>query len=73
MKSLRFGTVRCFNTRSGHGWIMPDDGSHEISVQQAAVNDAGIGQLAAGQVVGFHVTDGHLRTAVDLWATWSNR
>ena len=74
---MRFGTVRCFNRQFGQGWITPDDGGREVAVQQAAVNDAGLGQLAVGQVVGFHIADGianeHHRTAVDLWATWSNR
>ncbi len=43
-------------------------------MQQAAVNDAGLGQLAAGQIVGFKLVAKRLdRVAVDLWATWSNR
>ncbi len=69
---MKFGTVRCFDCKRGEGWIMPDDGSHDIIVQQTAVNDAGLGQLARGQTLGFHIADGQ-RTAVDLWATWSNR
>jgi len=69
---MTFGTVRCFDCRTGEGWITPDDGSRDISVQQAAVNEAGLGQLATGQTVGFHIA-ARQRTAVDLWATWSNR
>lgn len=72
MKSIKFGTVRCFNSRTGEGWITPEDGGRDIGVRQAAVLHAGLGQLAEGQTLGFYVADGN-RTAVDLWATWSNR
>lgn len=71
---MKFGTVRTYDCRSGHGWIAPDDGGNDIVVRQDAVNNAGLGQLSADQKIGFHVAAGrHGATAVDLWATWSNR
>ena len=72
LKHMNFGTVRCFDSSSGEGWITPDDGGRDIFVHQSAVDCARLGQLARGQTLGFHLADGQ-RTAVDLWATWSNR
>lgn len=72
MNNLNFGTVRCFDTRTGEGWIIPDDGSHDIVVKQAAIDRARLGQLADGQTLGFQL-DEKRRAAVELWATWSNR
>ena len=69
-----FGTVRCYDCRVGRGWIQPDDGSGEIPVKQAAVSQAGLGQLAPEQRIGFHIETGwESRFATHLWATWSNR
>ena len=72
MKSIKFGTVRCYDHGKGEGWITPEDGGRDIGVRQAAVTRAGLGQIAKGQTLGFLVANGS-RTAVDLWATWSNR
>ena len=72
MKLTKFGTVRCYKPRTGQGWITPDDGTRDVRVYPVAVNDAGLGQLAIGQTVGFTVS-GRRPHAVDLWATWSNR
>ena len=69
---MKFGTVRCFDTLTGEGWITPDDGGRDISVRRPAVLQANLGQLARGQTLGFHVA-GDNPTATDLWATWSNR
>jgi|GEM_PF-3117352 len=69
-----FGTVRCYDCRVGRGWIQPDDGSGEIAVKQAAVSQAGLGQLAPEQRLGFRIETGRKsRFATHLWATWSNR
>ncbi len=69
-----FGTVRCYDCRVGRGWIQPDDGSSEIAVKQAAVSQAGLGQLAPEQRLGFRIETGRKsRFATHLWATWSNR
>ena len=69
-----FGTVRCYDCRAGQGWIQPDDGSGAIAVTQAAVSQAGLGQLAPEQRLGFCIETGRrVRLATHLWATWSNR
>ena len=74
MKIEQFGTVRCYDSGAGLGWIAPDDGGGEIAVYQAAVCAAGLGQLADNQKIGFEIAAGpHGRRAVGLWATWSNR
>ena len=71
---MMFGTVRCYDCRVGRGWIQPDDGSGEIAVKQAAVSQAGLGQLAPEQRLGFRIETGRkCRFATHLWATWSNR
>lgn len=69
---MKFGTVRCYDSHTGEGWITPQDGGHDIAVGSGAVTNARLGQLAKGQTVGFHIAPDH-REAVDLWATWSNR
>ena len=68
------GTVRYYDIQIGQGWIAPDGGGSDISVNQAAVNAAGLGQLISNQKIGFEVNAGPSgRSAVDLWATWANR
>lgn len=74
MRHNSFGTVRYYDSQIGQGWIAPDDGGGDISVNQAAVNAAGLGQLVSNQKIGFEVNAGPSgRSAVDLWATWANR
>lgn len=72
LRTLKFGTVKCYDSLAGSGWITPDDGSRDVAVRQAAVNRACLGQIARGQTLGFNISEQN-RTAVDLWATWSNR
>lgn len=72
MNPIVFGTVRCFDTKTGSGWISPNSGGPDISVRPAAISHANLGQLSKGQTLGFSVHKDN-RTAVDLWATWSNR
>lgn len=69
---MKFGTVKCYNAKTGKGWISPADGSRDIPVNANAVDNARIGQLSPGQMLGFSVTSRD-NSAVDLWATWSNR
>ncbi len=69
---VKFGTVKSFDHLSGRGWITPEDGGHDIAVNRAAVKKARLGQICEGQTLGFHVSGG-TPSAVDLWATWSNR
>lgn len=74
MRHEQFGTVRCYDSRVGQGWIAPDDGGIDIAVYQAAINAAGLGQLARNQKIGYKVHAGPSGPrAVGLWATWSNR
>ena len=71
---MRFGTVRCYDCQVGFGWIKPNDGGHEVAVNESSVKSAGLGQLAAGQILGFQVGAGQRGpVAINLWATWSNR
>ena len=72
MNSMIFGTVRCFDPKLGTGWISPKNGDPDIRILQSAINHANLGQIAIGQTLGFNVADAN-RTAVNLWATWSNR
>jgi len=69
---MKFGIVRCFDCSREEGWITPQDGTRDIPVHQKAVKEAGVGQLAEGQTIGFYI-DEQKGSAVDLWATWSNR
>jgi CspA family cold shock protein len=74
LRQEQFGTVRCYDSQSGMGWIAPEDGGGDIAVYAAAVNAAGLGQLASNQKIGFEVSAGPRgRRATGLWATWSNR
>lgn len=72
MNSMIFGTVRCFDPKKGTGWISPENGDADIKILQSEINHANLGQIAKGQTLGFNVA-GANRTAVNLWATWSNR
>lgn len=71
---MHFGTVRTFDPVTQTGLITPDHGVPAIAIDRGAVARAGLGQLAAGQRLGFSVKK-HRRglRAVDLWATWSGR
>ena len=72
MNSMIFGTVRSYDGNLGKGWISPDNGDPDVSVSQSAINRANLGTISQGQTLGFNVARGR-RTAIDLWATWSNR
>ncbi|SDR22327.1 cold shock domain-containing protein [Pseudovibrio sp. Tun.PSC04-5.I4] len=72
MNLVQFGTVKSFDHLAGKGWITPDDGSHDIMVKRAAVKKARLGQICEGQTLGFRVS-GTASSAIDLWATFSNR
>ena len=72
MKEMSFGIVRGYDFQTGEGWIIPNDGSNDIQITRSAVENARLGQIAVGQTLGFHLSETG-RTAVNLWATWSNR
>lgn len=74
MRHEQFGTVRCYDSRVGRGWIEPDDGGSDIAVYQAAIDAAGLGLLVSNQKIGYKIYAGSSGPrAVGLWATWSNR
>ena len=68
------GSVKYFDLTKGFGVIAPDGDKSEIIVYQLDVDQAGLGQLAARQKLGFDVVAcrGGSR-AVNLWATFDDR
>jgi cold shock CspA family protein len=71
---MHFGTVCTFDPVTQTGLILPDQGRATIAIDRDAVARAGLGQLAAGQRLGFNVEMRRRGSrAVDLWATWSGR
>lgn len=72
MSYTHFGTVRCYDSMTGEGLIAPHDGSGDVHVGRSAVRQAGLGQIAPGQVLGFAIGR-NSRRAENLWASWSNR
>lgn len=47
------GIVRSFDSSKGYGFIRPDDGSRDVFVDAATVEQAGMGALQAGQKVSY--------------------
>ena len=71
---MTIGTVQYFNPSKGFGLISTEDGSADIAVYQSEVNQARLGQLAAGQKLSFNIDSCHTRPkAIDLWATFGDR
>ena len=52
------GTVKCFNSQKGNGFIQPDDGSKDVFVHISAVERSGIGYLSEGQKISYEVESG---------------
>ncbi|MBT2588559.1 cold-shock protein [Arthrobacter sp. ISL-95] len=52
------GTVRCFNSEKGFGFIAPDEGSIEVFVHYTAVLSGDYWTLEQNQRVQFAVTEG---------------
>ena len=64
------GTVKCFNTIKGYGFIQPDDGGGDVFVHISAVERAGLGALNEGQKVSYELKEERGKTAaVDLRAS----
>jgi len=50
------GTVKCFNSQKGYGFIQQDDGGADMFVHISAVERAGLRELHEGQKVSYEVT-----------------
>jgi CspA family cold shock protein len=71
---MHFGTVKTFDPVRQTGLIIPEQGRRPIRIDRDAVARAGLGQVAAGQRLGFSLArDRRGPRAIDLWATWSGR
>jgi len=51
------GTVKCYNSSKGYGFIAPEDGSKDIFVHATALEASGVSNLNEGDVVSFEVED----------------
>ena len=47
------GTVKWFNRASGYGFIVPDDGGHDLYVRTGSIDGASLATLSAGERVEF--------------------
>ena len=71
---MTIGTVIYFNPSEGHGLISTEDGARDVAVYQSEVNQARLGQLAAGQKLSFDIELCKAKQkAINLWATFGNR
>jgi cold shock protein len=52
------GTVKRFDSKTGEGFLSPDDGSGDVFVHASALKASGLRGLKAGQRVEFKVTQG---------------
>ena len=52
------GTVKWFNNSKGYGFILPDDGDHEIFAHYSSIDMDGYKTLKAGQSVTFETEHG---------------
>jgi cold shock protein len=53
------GTVKSFDAARGFGFIVPDDGGHDVFVHVTAVQRAGLGILLEGARVTFDLILNH--------------
>ncbi len=71
---MTFGIVKHYNVNNGRGLIASEDDKNDIAVYQSEIDRAGLGQIAARQVLGFDIADSVSGPkAVNLWATYGNR
>jgi CspA family cold shock protein len=58
------GTVKCFNTQKGYGFIQPEGGGgRDIFVHISAVERAGLITLREGQQIEYELQDNRGKTA----------
>ena len=58
------GTVKCFNTQKGYGFIQPEGGGgRDIFVHSSAVERAGLITLREGQQIEYELQDNRGKTA----------
>ena len=51
------GTVKCFNTAKGFGFVQPEDGSKDVFVHASALERAGIHGINEGGRITFVLED----------------
>ena len=52
---MTIGTVKCFYSTKGFGFIQPDNGSTDVFVHASAVECAGMQSLSDGQKISYQV------------------
>lgn len=71
---MTIGTVKYFNPSEGQGLISTEDGGRDVAVFQSEINQARLGQLAAGQRLSFDIERCKAKhKATNLWATFGDR
>ncbi|CAM8987940.1 unnamed protein product [Rhodiola kirilowii] len=58
MAERQTGTVKWFNDTKGFGFIIPDDGSKDLFVNQSSIQSEGFRSLAEGESVEYTVGSG---------------
>lgn len=53
---MAYGIVKWFNVLKGYGFIVPEDGSHDVFVHVSALDRAGLTVLQEGQRVEYDLT-----------------
>ena len=57
-KNMATGTVKCFNSEKGFGFIAVDGGGQDVFVHYSAIQGNGYKSLEEGQSVSFEVVQG---------------
>jgi len=64
-KAMQQGTVKCFNSEKGYGFIQPENGGKDVFVHISAVERAGLSGLNEGQKVGFELVENRGRQSTE--------
>jgi len=62
---MQQGTVKCFNSEKGYGFIQPENGGQDVFVHISAVERAGLSGLNEGQKVGFELVENRGRQSTE--------